>query len=98
MDVIFKCEHCDQELSVDASGAGTEINCPSCGEPIIIPGPPATAARAAGTQHAGAIGASAAAKEDKHFSVPVHDTPNEMLIEKPLQPLKITAKEDNKIR
>jgi len=98
MDVIFKCEHCDQELSVDASGAGTEINCPSCGEPIIIPGPPATAARAAGTQHAGAIGASAAAKEDKHFSVPVHDKPTEVLIEKPLPPLEVAAKEGIKLR
>lgn len=92
MDVIFKCEHCDQELSVDASGAGTEINCPSCGQAIIIPGPPAAPARTAPAHHAGAIGASAAAKEDKHFSVPVHDKPAEMLIEKPLPPLEVAAK------
>jgi hypothetical protein len=35
---------CDQELEVDASGAGEEINCPACGKSIRIPEPnvPAT--------------------------------------------------------
>src|SRR5262245_26818050 len=39
MDVIFNCPKCEQELAVDSSGAGSEINCPSCGEPIVIPTP-----------------------------------------------------------
>ena len=39
MDVIFNCPKCDQELAVDSSGAGSEINCPSCGEAIVIPAP-----------------------------------------------------------
>jgi len=39
MDVIFNCPKCDQELAVDSSGAGSEIECPSCNSTIIIPGP-----------------------------------------------------------
>ncbi len=39
MDVIFNCPKCEQELAVDASGAGSEINCPSCGQSIVIPSP-----------------------------------------------------------
>jgi DNA-directed RNA polymerase subunit RPC12/RpoP len=37
MDLIFKCPKCGQELEVDASGAGEEIECPSCAESIRIP-------------------------------------------------------------
>ena len=37
MDIIFDCPKCEQELAVDSSGAGSEINCPSCGEKIVIP-------------------------------------------------------------
>ncbi|HOW79905.1 MAG TPA: hypothetical protein PK406_10715, partial [Verrucomicrobiota bacterium] len=39
MDVIFNCPKCEQELAVDSAGAGTEIPCPSCGEPLVIPEP-----------------------------------------------------------
>ena len=39
MDVIFNCPKCEQELAVDSTGAGTEINCPACGETIVIPAP-----------------------------------------------------------
>ena len=35
--------------------------------------------------------ASAAAREEKHFSVPVHDTPAESLIAKPLATLEVAA-------
>jgi uncharacterized protein YlaI len=37
MDIVFNCPKCDVELAVDASGAGSAINCPECGEPITIP-------------------------------------------------------------
>src|ERR1041385_14049 len=37
MDIIFNCPECEQELEVDAAGAGSEIECPSCGETILIP-------------------------------------------------------------
>lgn len=44
MDLIFNCPLCDQELEVDASGAGEEIDCPACGKTIRIPEPNVPAA------------------------------------------------------
>ncbi len=89
MDIDFKCRHCEQELSVDAAGAGSEIQCPACGGSIIIPAPPA----AAGAAPANPISTSAAAKEAKHFVVPQREkaqTP-ESLIAKPLKSLETAA-------
>jgi len=99
MDVIFTCRHCDQELSVDAVGAGTEIECPSCGGKIVIPAAPEGAeAPAGGPRIIDAMSTSAARKEEKHFSVPVHEKPAESLIAKPLVPLDVAAKEAIKLR
>ena len=103
MDVIFNCPKCDQELAVDSSGAGTEIECPSCGETIIIPGPDSGnarplvgAARGGDANPINPIASSAAAKVEMHLRVPVHKTPTESLIEKPLAPLEVAAKETDK--
>jgi len=109
MDVVFNCPKCEQELAVDSAGAGTEINCPSCGEPLVIPEPELTPNRPGLDSTAGAprvevhpvnpIASSAAAKVEMHLRVPVHKTPAESLIEKPLQPLEVAAKEtDKKVR
>jgi DNA-directed RNA polymerase subunit RPC12/RpoP len=108
MDVIFNCPKCNQELEVDASGAGEEIECPSCGERIRIPTqdatgaplqPPGGAAPSAGTpQPVNAIAASAAAKVERHLKVPVHASPKgEMLIAKALPPLEVAAKESDRL-
>src|SRR2546423_2505763 len=106
MDVIFNCPKCEQELAVDSSGAGTEIDCPSCGEAIVIPQPEAPGARLSGDNASGAprfeahpinpIAASAAAKVERHLKVPVRATPTESLITKPLAPLEVAAKESDK--
>ena len=93
MDVIFNCSHCDQELSVDSAGAGTAIECPSCGEKIVIPQPTAQPPRPLNP-----MASSAAAKVEKHFAVPVHAKPTESLIGKPLPPLEVAAKEGIKLR
>jgi len=106
MDVIFNCPKCEQELAVDASGAGSEINCPSCGEPIVIPQPERVVARPGldnDEPHVEAhpvnpIASSAAAKVEMHLRVPVHKTPTESLIEKPLAPLEVAKDADKKIR
>jgi DNA-directed RNA polymerase subunit RPC12/RpoP len=102
MDVIFKCRHCGQELEVDASGAGTEIECPSCRGKIVIPEAEAQGEGAPGAppepRIIDAMASSAARKEEKHFSVPVHDEPTESLITKPLAPLDVAAKEAIKLR
>ena len=109
MDVIFNCPKCEQELAVDSAGAGTEINCPSCGETIVIPAPELVVNRPGVDSSPTAprvevhpinpIASSAAAKVEMHLRVPVRTTPSESLIEKPLVPLEAAAKEtDKKIR
>jgi hypothetical protein len=106
MDVIFSCPKCEQELAVDSSGAGSEINCPSCGEPIIIPQPERPVARPgldtdgsrAEVHPVNPIASSAAAKVEMHLRVPVHKTPTESLIEKPLLPLEAAKDADKRIR
>jgi len=104
MDVIFNCPRCEQELAVDSSGAGSEINCPSCGETITIPEPESVVPRAGEVDGGGtrveahpinAIASSAAAKIELHLKVPVHES-TESLIKKPLVPLDAAAKETEK--
>ena len=107
MDVIFNCPKCDQELAVDSSGAGTEINCPSCNAPIVIPEANSPAMRAAAPEapaaphHAGpgqpvnAMSSSAAAKVELHLRVPTNKA-TESLISKPLPPLNATPKDEER--
>ena len=127
MDVIFNCPNCQQELSVDGAGSGTQIECPTCKTPIVVPaptpeeagGPPAApapqgqpqAAHGAPPAHPPPAGqeaprdfthpvnpmaTSAASKTERHFSVPIHDTPSESLITKPLPTLEVSAKDTTK--
>jgi len=110
MDVIFNCPKCEQELAVDSMGAGTEIECPSCGETLVIPEPEEGGPRGGiptlppdpNTQIEGQpvnpIASSAAARVELHLRVPTNKSA-ESLIAKPLAPLEVTAKEsDKKIR
>ena len=104
MDLVFNCPKCAQELEVDANGAGEEIDCPACGERILIPEPAAMPAPAAGAepdpnappQVVNAIASSAAAQVEKQWSVPVHDKPQEKLITKAPVPLEVAAKESDR--
>ncbi|MFO1475459.1 MAG: hypothetical protein U1F98_02265 [Verrucomicrobiota bacterium] len=112
MDIIFNCPKCEQELEVDSGGAGSEIECPSCGETISIPQPGTQGTRSAsagdttgnlpvtsGANPVNPIATSAAAKIEMHLKVPVHATPTESLITKALPPLEVAAKEsDRKMR
>src|SRR5437016_1639409 len=102
MEIIFNCPHCEQELSVDSDGAGSEIPCPTCGIAITIPEKPTKTASSAPPAGGGepdamhlapsAIASSAAAKVEMHLKVPVHDKPGESLIKKPQVPLDAVAK------
>jgi DNA-directed RNA polymerase subunit RPC12/RpoP len=101
MDIIFDCPNCQQELAADSSGAGTQIECPSCSETITIP-QESTKPAAEGTVNTGLpvnpIASSAAAKIEKHLKVPVHDKPGESLVKK-VQPTAVVSKStDKKIR
>lgn len=108
MDVIFNCPKCDQELAVDSSGSGTEIECPSCGETIVIPAGPNSAphggiptqppALSASGHPSNPIASSAAARVELHLRVPSNKAA-ESLIAKPLAPLEVAAKDtDKKVR
>lgn len=89
MDIIFKCPNCEQELEVDASGAGTQIQCPSCNVVITVPNPePANIVTMPDVTNAARL-------EEKHYSVP-HDKVPETLIQKPSRPLEVAAKEGDK--
>jgi len=103
MDIIFNCPHCEQEMAVDSSGAGSEVQCPACGQKITIPSAPtppaaeASATPATGASHS--ISSSAAAKIEMHLKVPVRDKPGEVLIAKSKPPLEAVARgADKKIR
>jgi len=97
MDIIFNCPHCEQELAVDSSGAGSKISCPACGEEITIPAgktshaPAGGGERPRGAEVINPIAASAAAKVEMHLKVPVHSK-TESLIEKPRPPLDAVAR------
>lgn len=77
MDLVFHCSHCKQELAVDASGAGSNIECPACGAAITIP-----EADASNIRTLNPIATSAAAKVERHFSVPQHEGHSEILVQK----------------
>jgi DNA-directed RNA polymerase subunit RPC12/RpoP len=98
MDIVFNCPNCDQEMAVDQAGAGSQIDCPSCGEHLTIPAtgkvttgslPPITPPSAALVSP---IASSAAAKVPLHLKVPVRDKPGESLIDKPKPPLETVQK------
>ena len=100
METVFNCSQCDQELSVDSTAVGSEIECPTCGSRIVVPTPAGAPgpAPASSVPVLNTIKTSAAAREEHHFSVPVHDKPGEQLIQKPNVPLDVAAKEGVKLK
>ena len=101
MDIIFKCPHCDQELEVDAGGAGSTLECPSCSNVITVP---TTQSGNAVTATAQPITAPASQPvpappppvEEKHFSVPTAGSAGDLLIKNKKRPLDIVAKDGDK--
>lgn len=91
MDIVFKCPNCEQELEVDAGGAGSTLQCPSCSTTITVP-------TAESGEAAPAPPPPPPPPAEKHFSVPVHEAPAEALvhIQKASRPLEVVAKEGDK--
>lgn len=93
MDMVFSCPKCRQQMEADSSLAGSEIACPSCGSAMVVPEANPANIRV------NPIASSAGAKQEYRFSVPVHDTPGEALIQKPAPPLEAAARSgDKKLR
>jgi len=38
-DIVFECPHCDHSLVIDYRGAGLQINCVECNQPVTVPIP-----------------------------------------------------------
>ena len=38
-DIVFDCPHCGHNLCIDYRGAGLQIDCSECGEPVLVPIP-----------------------------------------------------------
>ncbi len=38
-DIVFDCPHCGHNLAIDYRGAGLQINCVDCGQPVLVPIP-----------------------------------------------------------
>ena len=87
MDVLFTCPTCKQQLEADSTLAGNEISCPSCNGKIVIP-----VADPVNLKTSGAMAATAMAKEEKHFKVPVSEAPTQSLIQKATPTLSTSAK------
>jgi len=66
---------------VDTSAGGSTIECPTCGSEITVP-----LADVTNIHPINPIAASAAAKIERHFSVPVHEGPAEVLLKTPQRP------------
>jgi len=106
MDVIFNCPKCEQELAVDSTAAGSEIQCPACAESITIPNAGAPGTRTGsntdslptdgGVHPVNPMASSAAAKVEMHLKVPVRAEPTERLIEKSSKPLEVAARESDR--
>lgn len=90
MDITFTCPNCKQQLEAPTTLAGTAINCPACNHSLVIPEADPTTVRTGGPGGDG----NAARLEEKHFVVPVTESPTQSLIRKPLPPLEVAARQD----
>ena len=99
MDINFKCRHCEQDLTIDATASGSEIQCPACAGTIVVPAAaPAPEPAAGEPKIVNPISTSAGAKEVKHFVVPQREKVPEPLIGKPLKSLEAGAHEGIQLR
>jgi DNA-directed RNA polymerase subunit RPC12/RpoP len=94
MDIIFNCSNCDQELAVDADGAGSEINCPTCGTSVKVPEATQENTQASSNPDEPAA-PNAPQKVEKHFVVPQRSS-GDSLIKKPKPTLEVAAKDQDK--
>jgi DNA-directed RNA polymerase subunit RPC12/RpoP len=88
MDIVFNCPECRQELEVDESGAGSEIECPECGANITIPEPSPVNIRAV---PASAATPGATEAREKHLKLPVGKK-SSVMIERPKATLETQAR------
>lgn len=94
MDFTFKCPHCQQELEVDISAAGTQVDCPACSRKMNVPVPDVSQLHVA--PHGTGGGGYDHNRQEKHFVVPLRDGPAEALIQKTAPTVEVAASEPEK--
>src|SRR3954451_22376976 len=52
MPIRFRCVYCDKLLGIATRKAGTVVNCPQCGQPLIVPSPEPQEAAASAPERA----------------------------------------------
>jgi phage FluMu protein Com len=70
MPIRFRCVYCDKLLGIAKRKAGAVVNCPQCGQPLIVPTPePEPEATAAASQPAAPPAAPGKLFEQDDFDV-----------------------------
>jgi DNA-directed RNA polymerase subunit RPC12/RpoP len=96
MDFTFNCPNCKQELEVDITAAGSTVECPACNRKMKVPTPEPAQLKIAPHGQPAAFDPN---REEKHFTVPMHEGPGEALITKSAPTLDVAAREpDKKLR
>jgi hypothetical protein len=72
MPIRFRCVYCDKLLGIARRKAGAVVNCPQCGQPLIVPTPdpePQPAAATAGASAPAPVGSPSKLFERDDFDV-----------------------------
>ncbi len=97
MELNFNCPQCHQELTADEAMLGVEIECPSCGEAILIEGEPA-AEHAGYEEHYDPGTLEGAPSEPRApIAIPTSAASSDMIKKPKAKRLEVAAKEEMKV-
>lgn len=96
MELNFNCPQCSQELTADETMLGVEIECPSCGEAIMIEG---EAAAAEGYDQSFETGSFDAGPSEPRapIAIPASAASPDMIKKPKAKRLEVAAKEEMKV-
>jgi DNA-directed RNA polymerase subunit RPC12/RpoP len=89
-----ECPSCGESITIPEQEAGEAP--PAAAGTAGAPTEEAANEQASTVHPVNAMSSSAAAKESRHYAVPAHEVPSEVLISKPQKPLEVAAKESDK--
>jgi len=92
MPIRFRCVYCDKLLGIATRKAGTVVNCPQCGQPLIVPSPEPEAEPAPGSPGAApALAPAGNVFEEDDFDVLLEADATVQAAPEPPQPRRKTA-------